>query len=180
MEEYWELEVENWENISFPFAEKCLALAEETHEHLRSVSNSITNRSYTLLTVYVVFISTLVAVINSDSVLLSLPLWMLIVMLVLFVGSFICFMILIGPRLTSTPGRIPKDLDPYDRYIELGTTEDKDLSYLALILSQIENTQAQIEFLEKSNKKRLKIFLSGMAAEGSMFLLFFIFLLASV
>ncbi|MCD4770406.1 MAG: hypothetical protein K8R35_09590 [Bacteroidales bacterium] len=179
MEEYWELDVKNWEKISISSADKCLQLAEETFDHYQSVSNSITNRSYTLLAVYVTFISFLVSYVDSESAILNLPVWVMILLLSLFVISFSCFLILIGPRKTSTPGRSPKELDPFDEYVQLGMKKEKDLSYLALIVSQIENVQAQIDFLHISNSWRLIVFLVGLISEGLMFVIFLISLMIS-
>jgi hypothetical protein len=151
----WNIEILNFKNVSLDDAKFLFSQAEKKLDDTVKVGDSVTNRSYTIISILVgllialsgyFFNSVITAGIKDGKTALSLIAicYLLVCLFVLLTNIF--------PKSYYTLGSQPKDLAINDFFVD---EIDKDLRSVYLYVSEIENYQERIEGNFYKNNKRL-------------------------
>ena len=154
----FKIEVSDWTKINSDTARFILEEAKTYFRYLSDVSDKITARAFTILSILIPIASALIYYLVSQklpSSTLNAPLQQLVYPVVTFLIIVLCMLIkLIFPRMAMPLGRDPQELCIPEF---LGIDYDDKLANLSIVLNEIENVKSKIDYTEKQNRQRLTL-----------------------
>ena len=161
MAEY-RIELKNWKTANLESLKFILEHGLEHLEQTVEISNKITARAFTILSVLIPVLSVMLGILFNyqfEKTENMPPEGLMIVSVILIFPLLYCLVLLIRlifPRLIQPLGRPPAELDDPD-YLE-NPEYNKNQQYLLMIINEIDNCQNKIAFNDASNTKRIKLF----------------------
>lgn len=174
MESRWNIPINEWDKADIKSLIFIFNQAENYFNSLNQVSSNITTRSYTFLAILVSFISIFVSLMYDSSNSFSSLLFYHYFWVLLLIVAFGILVFNVFPHNMMHSGYNPKDID----YNSFFNSKIKKLSHRALVLDQIEDVKQKIDYLDQSNRKRLKCLIAAIILISiAIFYLFIILLI---
>lgn len=150
----FEIPVSDWSLVKIENAKFILNEAQNYVKYLSEVSQRITARAFSALTILVPITSALMAFVIRE-ILEHEKINYVVYYSLVIVITLIYVMYLLGkivmPRMYMPVGRSPKELCDDNM---LGVKDESELSFVALVLNEIEACQVKIDYNEEQNMER--------------------------
>ena len=178
MKRYWKIQVNDWEKINKESAMFIINEADKFLKYTIEVSDKITTRAFSFL---LITLTILIGIIGftfqsyKECSALSPNLICNFLFAIMLIIVSVFLILIVSPRFFMMTGRSPKEIAINEFLCNDSLTPE--LSYLALILNEIENYQAKIEYNIDQNQKRTKRFKNILIA---MIIASFVYLLIMV
>jgi hypothetical protein len=168
----FKIPVSDWTEVGIDNAKFVLAEAQSYVKYLSDVSGRITARAFSILTVLATITSALIAfvvkqAIDSPTTNTFITYYTVAIVIVLIAIMFALGKVVM-PRLFMPVGRSPIEISNDEL---LGVTMEKKLSFVALVMNEIENSQNKIDFNERQNAERQTLLNYCIKAVGVLFAL---------
>lgn len=173
----WQTDIQDWTKLTKDIVLFYLTQAESNLKSCLELSDRITTRAFSLLTIIIPIITLTLGYLLKQIIEGNANYWLLLISITCLIISFVCLYFLV--KLIFPRGWMPLGRQPNEIFTShmVDNDLDQDKKYIAIVMGEIECIQTKIDYNKLQNNKRLKYLKIVLVLISTAFVIVMIFLL---